>query len=210
MPTRPRDPFTHGPVDNDPLTANQVADESTWSLPSDEGLVGQHPAQLPPLQFDYAAGILVGHGEEADAQPISHPHLVGALTNAPHSFELPHEATHRRYEPPFIVPVNQAAAGFTLIAAARGLHFAKVIAAQLTLDAGGTFKWVQGSNDGTSTGDLSGALSMGGAATSPMSLSPADLQNPWLFTAPSQALGIFTATGKAQGWVVVCYSPYDS
>jgi hypothetical protein len=72
-----RDPLTHGPVDNGPLTM-EGSGADVWSLPSDEGLVGQHPAQLPALQFDYAAGIIVGHGEEANAQPAAyeHPHIV--------------------------------------------------------------------------------------------------------------------------------------
>jgi len=53
-------------------------------------------------------------------------------------------------------------------------------------------------------------MAMGGAAASPLVLQPAPIESPWLFTAPDQALGIFTVTGKAAGFAVVCYSPYDA
>lgn len=218
---RPRhkpDPFTHGPFDNDPLGTAQTVERVEQGLPSDEGRVGQEPAELPHGGFDYSGGMFVGHGEDADAQAAAaHPHLIRARVDAPRSFELPHEATHRRYEAPFVVPIAQGAAGFTLIAPARpGLHYIKLIALTLTLDAGGTVKFVQGPNDGSGSsatagpGDLSGLMAMGGAAAPPLTLPPAELANPWLYTSPDLALGLFTVTGKAAGFAVVAYSPYDS
>lgn len=209
---RPRNPFTHPPVDNDPLGTAQTTERTEWGLPSDEGLAGQHDAKLPPALFDYSRGIMVAPDTDADAQaPPAHPHLVRARVDAPHSFELPHEATHRRYETPVVVPIAQAAAGFLVIAPTlRGLHYAKLIALNLTLDAAGTLKFVQGSNDGTTTADLTGAMNLGGASAPPLNLAPAELANPWLYTSPDQALGIFTAAGKANGWAIVAYSPYDN
>lgn len=207
---RKPDPFTHGPVDNDPLGLAQTVDRSTWGLPSDEGAAGQATGEVPVL-YDYSGGVLVAHGEEAVAQaPPLHPELIRARVDAPHSFELPHEATHRRYEPLLVRSLAQGAAGFTLIAAAQGLHYVKLYALVLTLDAAGTIKFVSGSNDGTNVADVSGAMNFGGAATPPLILPPASLENPWLYTAPDQALGIFTVTGKANGWAMFAYSPYDS
>jgi hypothetical protein len=207
---RNRDPFAPDDVDNDGLGLAQTTERATWSLPSDEGQAGQEPARLPAGGFDYSGGLLVGHGEEADAQaPPAHPHLLRARVDAPRSFELPHEATHRRYEPLFVASIAQQAAGFTVIAApSRGLHYVKVIAAVIFLDAAGTLKFVQGSTDGTSTGDLTGAMPIG--TNGGFVLPPADLQNPWLYSSPDQALGIFTVTGKAFGWAQCCYAPYDS
>lgn len=201
----------HGPTDPDELSLAQTTERATWGLPSDEGELGQHEGGVP-VPFDYAAGILVGHGEDADAQAArANAHLIRARVDAPRQFELPHEATHRRFEPPRVVPIAQVAAGFTLLAAPnQGLHYVKLIACYITLDAAGTLKFVQGDSAGTSTADMTGALAMGGAAAAPLQLPPAELANPWLFTAPDLALGIFTATGKAQGWAVFAYSPYDA
>lgn len=207
-----------GPTSPDELSIAQGTERSQWGLPSDEGQVGQHPGEIPNW-FDYAAGILVGHDEEADAQASDPVHqLVRARVDAPAQFQLPHEATHRRYEPPKIAQIAQTAAGFSLVAAPnQGLHYVKVIACLLTLDAAGTIKFTQGAIDGhdvaAGTGlpnDLTGNLGVGGAGSAPFQLPPAELANPWLFTAPDQALGIFTVTGKAQGWVVYAYSPYDA
>jgi hypothetical protein len=210
---RPRNPFTHPPVDNDPLGTAQTTERSTWGLPSDEGDPQRGDrAELPPATFDYSGGVMVTRGTDADEQaPPAHPHLIRARVDAPHSYELPHEATHRRYESPLVVPIAQAAAGFTVIApTVRGLHYVKVLAVNITLDAAGTIKFVQGSNDGTTTADLTGAMNMGGASAPPLNLAPSELANPWLYTSPDQALGIFTVTGKANGWALVAYSPYDN
>lgn len=202
-----------GPTDMDELTA-WGGGARVEGLPSDEGLVGQAPGFLP-IPVDYAGGVLVGHGEEADAQAAElHHRIISARVDAPRQYELPHEATHRRYEPLQVVVVNQAAAGFLPLAQPnRGLHFVKLIACNLTLDAAGTLKFVQGGDGVTApptSGDLSGLMNMGGASAPPLNLPPADLANPWLYTAPDQPFGIVTATGKAQGWVTVCYSPYDA
>lgn len=213
----PRDPLHHD-VDNDPLGTAQTTERAEWGLPSDEGVAGQHDAHLPPAGFDYSGGMVVAHGEDANATaPPAHPHLVRARVDAPATFELPHEATHRRYEAPVVVPVAQAAAGFLALAPTKGgLHYVKLLALHLTLDAAGTLKFVQGPDNGQGIsaaaggGDLSGLMAMGGAAAPPLNLPPARLAEPWLYTSPDQAFGIFTVTGKAAGWAVVAYSPYDS
>jgi len=215
---------TATPRNPDPLDYN-VGEAGTWGLPSDEGISGQlhgeSPSMLrqpPPTPNTYPEGIVVGHDFEENAQPVFPPaHLIGAQVDAPRSFQLPHEATHRRYEPTLRVLVNQAAAGFTLIAAPNiGLHYVKLIACNLTLDAAGTIKFVQGDAAGTGVvaaqgpGDITGAMNMGGGSAPPLCLPPAEIANPWFYTSPDLALGIFTVTGKAQGWVTFCYSPYDS
>lgn len=200
----------HGPTDNDELSLAQTTERSTWGLPSQEGELGQHPGViLTPTSEQYAEGIFVGHDLEADAQPYAPAsHNVRARVDVPHSFELPHESTHRRYEPPFMVPISQAAAGFTLLVPPKmGLHYVKVLAVVLFMSAGGTLKLVQGSTDGTSTADVTGAMPI--AANGGFVLPPAELANPWFFTAPDQALGLFTVTGLAAGYMLAAYSPYD-
>jgi hypothetical protein len=57
---------------------------------------------------------------------------------------------------------------------------------------------------------MSGAINLGGAAVPALTLPMAPIENPWHFTSPDQAFGLVTATGKAQGWVVWCYAPFDS
>lgn len=196
----------------DPMTMN-AGQAGVWGNPAEPDHLNE-PAHLPgPNLYDYSAGVLVGlPGSEADAVPGElHPARILRRTDVPNSYQVPHEATHRRYEPPFTVPVAQAAAGFTLLAPPRsGLHYLKVLSVFLTLDAAGTLKFVQGSMDGLSTADLSGAFSLGGAAAPPLQLQPADLSTPWFFSSPDQALGIFTAVGKAQGFVTLCFSPYEA
>lgn len=210
----------HLPVNPDPLDY-AVGTAGEWSLPSTEGLSGQLVGQSPtmlrnvpmPSGNNLAEGIFVGESNDADAIASWPPleHLISAQIDAPMSYQAPHEATHRRYEPTLRVSVAQTAAGFTLLAAPnQGLHYVKLIAAHFTLSAAGTIKFVQGSTDGTVTADLSGAMSFGGAAASPLVLAPSELANPWLLTTPDLALGIVTTTGLASGWAVYCYSPYDS
>lgn len=197
------------PALNDPLSAN-AGEAGTWANPGQPDT--ETPAQVPPSGFDYSGGMFVAPFADANALIEPHPLLFPARTDLDlHSYETPHEATHRRYEPPFTVAVNQAAAGFTLIAPpTNGLHYIKILGCYLTLDAAGTLRWVQGSMDGTNVAAMSGNLNLGGAATPPLALPIAEVQNPWHFTSPDQALGIFTVTGKAQGWVVCCNSPYDA
>lgn len=198
---------------NDDLTAN-AGEAGTWGNPGAPDAL-QQPAHLPFVPaFDYSAGMFVDLGAtEADAVPVPlAPHIIGRLpTDVPPSYQTPHEATHRRYDAPFTVPINQAAAGFALIAPPKmGLHFLKVLACFITLDAAGTIKFVQGSQDGLNLSDISGAMNAGGAAAPPIQLAPADTSTPWFYTSPDQGLGIFTATGKAQGFVTCCYSPYEA
>jgi len=215
---RPRQIQEHR-TDPDELTyASEEA--GAWGLPSDEGQVGQHPAQVPNV-YDYAAGILVGHDLEADAQPtpLEPGHTLRARVDAPRTYETPHEATHRRYEPPRLVPIAQTAAGTLMFAAPNvGLHFVKLLALCVTLDATGTLQFVQGDPGGVSVaaiGSTQGAAVAGGmgamnlAGNTPLVLPPADLQNPWIWTAPDLALGLVSGTGKANGWALVAYSPYD-
>jgi hypothetical protein len=179
---------------NDPLTAN-AGEAGTWGNPTGPDAM-QQPAHLPLEGFDYSAGMFVGTpGQEADAIPVPlAPHVVAKLqTDVPPSYQTPHEATHRRYDAPFPVAVNQAAAGFTLIAPPKmGLHYLKVLACFITLDAAGTLKFVQGSQDGLNLGDISGAMNAGGASAPPIQLAPADVSTPWFFTSPDQGLGIVT------------------
>lgn len=215
---RPPHALTHATpnieLDPDPMTGIGGGEVGVWSLPSEPDVLDDPGAQLPPGGFDYSAGMLAGvPATEADAwaPPLS-PHLIRVRTDLPASYEMPHEALHRRYEPPLLVAVNQTGAGFTLLGPPiQGLHFIKLLAAQLTLSAAGSLKFQQG---GTATGvgaaDLTGALAMGGAAVAPLSLPPAPTHEPWLWTSSDQGLGLFTATGLAQGWVVICYSPYES
>jgi len=204
-----RDPFANQGVDNDPLGIAQTTERAEWGLPSDEGRYGQHDAAVPNV-FDYSAGILVGVPDtEADAVAPGSPHVLGVLTDSPRMFELPHEATHRRYEAPFQVPISQSAAGFLQLVPTRpGLHYIKLLACVIFVDALGSLKLVQGSNDGTQTADLTGAMPVG--ANAGFVLPPADISTPWMFTAPDQALGLFTVTSKATGYALCCYSPFDS
>jgi hypothetical protein len=197
---------------NDPLEANDGA-AGRWSLPSAPGVPPQEAVILPQL-YDYSAGMFAPGVTtvEADAVPADlHAHLLARRTDLDlHSYETPHEATHRRYEPPFVVPVNQGAAGFTLIAPpTNGLHYIKVLGCFLTLDAAGTIRFVQGDAFGNSNAPMTGNMNVGGAAVPAFALPTVDPPNPHLFTSSDQALGIFTVTGKAQGWVICCNSPYD-
>lgn len=220
--THPHQPGPLGDLQEDPDPLTYAAREAgVWSLPSIPAGVLEVPAALPPEGFDYGAGIILGDAGPDAANvgaPPSSPHLLRVRTDIPRGFDsMAHEATHRRYEPPLIRPIAQAAAGFSLIAAPnQGLHYVKLLALFLTLDAAGTVKLVQGPSDGTGItaaaggSDLSGLMAVGGAAAPPILLPPSGTENPWMYTSPDQALGLFTVTGKAQGWAVVCYSPYDS
>lgn len=204
--------YERGSNHNDELTEHATT-AGEWSSSADSSSLA--PAALPPEMFDYSAGIFVGvPGQEADAIPGTvHPNVVAKLaTDQPaRSYDTIHEATHRRYDSPFTVPVNQAAAGTTMIVPARpGLHFIKVIACFITLDAAGTLKFVQGSGDGLNVADVSGLMNAGGGSAPAISLAPADISTPWFYTSPDLALGIITATGKAQGFITCCYSPYDA
>lgn len=197
---------------NDGLTEHAQG-SGVWGDPSMPDHF-QRDAELPPEMFNYGEGMFVGaYGQEADAVPGTlHPLIVAKLpSDVPKSYETLHESTHRRFDAPLTLPVNQLAAGFLMLAPPRmGLHYIKVLACFITLDAAGTLKFVQGASDGTQTGDISGAMNLGGASASPIQLPPADIASPWFFTSPDQALGIFTVTGKAQGFVTVCYSPYEA
>lgn len=191
----------------DPLTGHSQ-EAGVWGLPSDEGAAGQAPP-IVPNQVDYSGGMFVGAGFDADAQPALADRLIPARVDTPRAFELPHEATHRRYEPPRVVAISQTAAGYSLILPGLGLHYVKLIAMMLTLDAAGTIQFVQGPGTGTGEAGMTGTMALGGASAPGFVLPPAELENPWLFTTPDLAFGLITATGKAAGWAVVAYSPYD-
>lgn len=197
------------PAVNDPLTQHLGA--GTWGSPSQPNGSEDEPAVLPPQLYDYSAGMFTVE-DEAVTAPVVDPTLLRVRTDLDlHSYETAHEATHRRYEPPFTVAVNQAGAGFTLIAPpTKGLHYIKVLGCFLTLSAAGTLRFVQGSFDGNNVAAMTGNIALGGAATPPLAMPMSEIPNPWLFTSPDQALGIFTTTGLAQGWVICCNSPYDA
>lgn len=197
---------------NDPLST-VAGGAGEWGLPSQPDTVS--PAHVPPELFDYSKGIFAGLNDtKADAVPGTlHPDVLALVTdyNLRGTYETPHESTHRRVEPPFTVPINQAAAGFTLIApTTMGMHYIKLLGCFITLDAAGTLRFVQGSNDGTNVAPMTGNMNLGGAAVPALFLPMVKPDNPHHFTSPAQALGIFTATGKAQGWAVYCNAPYDS
>lgn len=200
-----------GRLVNDPFTEHAVG-AGEWSMPGDVG----HElgvAELPPQPPLYTDGIFVGVGSgEAVAVPGAlHPKLVRVRTDAPPSYQTPHESTHRRYEAPFMVAVAQAAAGtLMLVPPKMGLHYVKLLGYTLSLDAAGTLKFVQGSGDGTMVADMTGAMAVGGAAAPLLHLPTVDPPNPHMFTSPDQALGITTTVGKASGWLMVCYSPYEA
>lgn len=206
---RNRTPLDGPPTDPDPLDAH-VGDAGEWGLPSDEGLRGQQPAALAPSGYDYSGGVLVGHTLDANAQPsLPAAHILGAVTDAPRAYEMPHEATHRRYEPLLRTSIAQAAAGYTSIAVPIGLHYVKMIAVCLTVDAAGSIKFQQGGDPvaGTGASDMTGAITL--AQNGGFVLPPAELPNPWLYTAPDLPFGLFTVTGKANGWIMWAQAPYD-
>lgn len=207
-------PVAFDPGDLSDLTVHSVG-AGRWGLPTDPPTELDPGAELLPGGYDYSGGMFVTSPQvDDDAIPGTyHPEIVGVhmVGIPPGIYRIPHEATHRRYEPPIQVPINQSAAGFTLVAPpTNGLHFIKVIAAFLTLDAAGTLQFTQGDIGGVTKTPMSGTINLGGGSASPLQLPMVDIQNPWLFTSPDQALGIVTATGKAQGWIVICNSPYDS
>lgn len=216
------DPVDDPTKSNDALSMN-VGAAGVWSLPGDEGLVGQSPAMLrppAPTPNTYPEGIFVGSDTEEDAQSDFAPdHWIKAYVDAPKSYELPHEAMHRRFEPPRIVPIAQTAPGTLMFAPVNfGLHIVKLLALCIGMAANGTVQFVQGSNDGLSTAPIgtqggAGASGMGAMAIGgnvPLVLPPAELANPWMWTAPDQALGLVSATSFVNGWAIIAYSPYDS
>lgn len=214
-PKEPASPLEGPPTDPDPLDAH-VGAAGVWGLPSDEGLYGQSPAMLVPPRPTgdrYSEGIIVGMPDDADALPSDPLHWVGAVAENARAWEPPREATHRRYEPPITVSINQSAAGYLKIASGRGLHYIKILSAVITLDAVGTFRLVQSDDVGTGVtgttaqpGDLTGNFNMNPGLVLP----PATTVDPWLYTTPDLTLGLFSVTGKAQGFVTYCYAPYDS
>ena len=204
--------YERGENANDELTEHATG-AGEWSSSADSSSLA--PAALPPEQFDYSAGMFaVVPGTEVDALPGSvHPLIAAKLaTEEPaRAYQTIHEATHRRFDAPFTIPVNQAAAGTTMLVPPKmGLHFIKVLACFITLDAAGTIKFVQGAGDGTVVADMSGTMNAGGGSAPGIVLAPADISTPWFFTSPDLALGIVTATGKAQGFITACYSPFDA
>lgn len=202
--------YERGENANDPLTVHAKA-AGRWGNPTEPDDL-QRPAELPAEGFDYSYGVFVGiPGQEADAVPGTlHPKVAAKLpTDVPPAYQIPHEATHRRYDAPFSVAISQSAAGFTLVAPPKmGLHFLKVLGVLLSADAAGTVKFVQGDSDGNMTADLTGAVPV--ATNGGFVLPPAEVGTPWLFTAPDLALGIFSVTSKVSGFVTLCYSAYDS
>ncbi len=196
------------PQSPDPLTLHSE-EAGVWGDPSDAGTVGQTDAQLPQT-FDYSAGIFSSPVDEAAAMPMVGAQLIPLRSDAPSAFRPPHEPTHREYEPPRVIPINQSAAGYTQILPGHGLQYVKMIACVITLsDAGSIAFCVGGDSAGAPHVNITGALQLGGSSAPGFVLPPSGLENPWLFTSPDQAFGLFTVTGTAQGWCVCAYSPYD-
>jgi hypothetical protein len=198
--------------DPDALTYNN-REAGAWGLPSIPDGVLDVPAHLPgDYGPSYAQGFVRGvlsppQGDDDIVATQMQANLL-ARTDSPSLWQAPHEATHRRYEPPRMVNISQAASGFSLLLPTNpGLHFIKLIACMITLDVAGTLQFVQGDNAGLSTAPISGTMNLGTAGG--FVLPPAEVSTPWLFTSSDLALGIFTVTGKAQGFAVVCYSPYE-
>jgi hypothetical protein len=89
--------------------------------------------------------------------------------------------------------IAQGAAGTTSIVVGVAGKKIYVTGLFVTLDAAGTIKFTE------VAGDLSGAMSMGGAAAPPFAFA-ADHPILWTSTA-GEDLKITTATGKANGWL---------
>lgn len=209
MPRNRHNPLDHEGVDNDPLGTSQTTEVVEWGLPSDEGASGQHEGVIPG--HAYPDGIFVDIDDDAVTTGGNPPaHLLGLLVDAPirSTYEAPQQATHRRYQPPLIASISQAAAGYTKIVAPPALHYVKLLAVVLTVDAAGTLKFVQGGDGaGNQTADVTGAIPL--SQNAGFVLPVARVAEPWLFTSPDSPLAIFTVTGKAFGWVVYALSPYD-
>lgn len=93
------------------------------------------------------------------------------------------------------VSIDQGAAGQTdLVALVAGQRI-YIVGAFIDVDAAGTLQF----NSGTGPTAISGAIPI--AANGGFVL-PADVDNPWNFTAVGEKLGILTATGKAKGWLL--------
>lgn len=121
------------------------------------------------------------------------------------SYELPHEPAHRRWQPLQYTSISQSAAGYTLIGSPTGgIHYVKLIAVVLTLDAAGTIQFVGGNGLSTDPA-LTGTLNI--ATNGGFVLPPAPLENPWLALSPNLTLGLVSAVGKAQGFVAWAQSP---
>lgn len=91
--------------------------------------------------------------------------------------------------------VNQGAAGQTdLVALVTGQRI-YVVGAYIDLDAAGSLTF----NSGTGPTAISGVIPI---AINGGFVLPVDVDNPWNFTGVGEKLGILTATGKAQGWIL--------
>jgi hypothetical protein len=184
------------------------------------GAVGED-AKLAPQSYDYSRGILLEPGTDVDETASQPQFLVPQNVDWPigalRAFDVPHEATHRRYEPPVIVGVNQSAPGYTALVQPVALHYVKVLGGVLSSSAAATIVFQHGSGvaaDPAIGGDQPGlGISQMGAfslATGvPLILPVSDPENPWLFCAPDLILGLTSATTAVKGWLVVCFSPYD-
>lgn len=169
---------------------------------------------VPPTGVPNVEAVNAIEGEEQEAfseltyrDDTRHLNPEDQVWEMPSHIEPSRIPTHRRYEAPFIVPIQQTAAGYTRIAPSRSLHYVKILGGVVTLDAAGTLQFLQGTNESSSDAALSGTLGI--ATNGGLVLPIARTSEPWLFTAPDQTLGINSGTGKAQGWLVVCYAPND-
>lgn len=91
------------------------------------------------------------------------------------------------------VKIAQGGAGATTVATPGAGQKVYVTGIFLTLDAAGTLKFTE------TAGDITGAMSAGGAAAPPFVMSDT---HPILWTSTAgEVLTLTTATGKAQGWI---------
>ena len=91
------------------------------------------------------------------------------------------------------IPVNQGAAGSTVLAASSSGNKHKIVGAVLTMSAAGTLKFTDGSGDLTGPMDIAAS----GGFVLPTS------QYPYQETAATSALNLVTATGAARGVVII-------
>lgn len=94
------------------------------------------------------------------------------------------------------VSIAQGGAGATDLLAAQAGQRIYIVGAYIDLDAAGTLTF----RSGTGPTDISGAIPI--AANGGFVL-PVDVANPWNYTKVGEKLTIFTATGKALGWVLL-------
>lgn len=118
---------------------------------------------------------------------------------------------HRRRQSLRTVGVNQSASGYTKIAKPSvGNQYLKLVTVVLTIDAAGTFKFVNGDGETVADPGLQGMGAMTFAQGGGFALTAAEPEkNPLAVTSPGLSLGIVSATGKVSGFVSYLVSDDD-